>query len=60
MQKITRAEEYQLRFLRKQADDYMERWCNQPNHPDVANDTKRANEELREFVDQLRKKGVYI
>jgi hypothetical protein len=60
MRKINPAEEYELKFLRDQVDHTMTRWCTQSEHHDLSSDARRAREELTEFVNNLRKKGVNI
>ena len=60
MKKITPAEEYQLKFLRREVDRTMEEWIAKPQHQDLSSNANQAQKELKEFVVKLRKEGVNI
>lgn len=60
MRKINPAEEYQLKFLRREVDRTMEQWIAKPQHQDLSSNANQAQKELKEFVIKLRKEGVNI
>ena len=60
MEKISRADEYQLRILRDNVDRLDEQRLTNSNDPNVTGQAAVARSELQEFVSKLRKKGVNI
>lgn len=57
---LTPAQKAEYRFLRQQVDNLQDELGRRDHHPNVQQDLHRARRELKEFVYQLRQKGVNI
>lgn len=57
---LTPAQRAEYRFLRQQVDGLQDELNRRDHHPNVQQDLHRARRELKEFVYQLRQKGVNI
>ena len=54
------AQDFELKFLRRQVDSRVEDALRSEPHSNVSQDLDRARRELKEFVEKLRRDGYNI
>ena len=57
---LSKAQQAELAFLRRQVDRAQDAALRRNGHPDVQQDLWRARDELKRFVERLRKDGFVI